>query len=1324
MFTLKRWTSLISIAALLLGMTTPVLADTGATRMPVEEPEAVGAEPALLQFTAGGQILGFTPQAAWLASGRHALRVGFEGANRVKPTSDTPTTRGGPATSLSRVTYTDLWNGISLTYEGADGGVAKSIYHLAPGANPAQIRLRYNVPVHLQDDGTLSLDFRNGRMTKSAPVAWQVVGGRRVPVDVAFEVCEQSVGFRVGDYDPRYPLVIIPIYYWHTFYGNGLRVYGRAITTDGDGNVYVAAYSQATWDGPAGEPPLHPYSGNGDITVLKLDSDGTYQWHTFYGSNGEDTCSSETAIITDGDGNVYVAGMSYATWNGDGGIGPLHSHSGDFDIFVLKLNNTGAYRWHTFYGSNNRELHAAIAADGVGNLYVTAASLVTWNGPAGEGPLHPHSGSYDIAVLKLDSTGAYQWHTFYGSSSDDHRGSIISDSSGNVYVVGDGWDTWNGPAGESPLHPYSGSRDMTVLKLNSAGGYQWHAFYGSSNDDFGMGIIVDGDGDIYVAGSSYDTWNGDGGSSPLHPHSGGNGDITVFKLNNDGAYQWHTFYGSSGSELGHAIALDGSGNVYVAGQSSAWNGPGGEAPLHPHSGNADITVLNLDSAGSYQWHTFYGSSSPDAGNGITVDGDGNVYVVGDSQATWNGDGGNSPLHPHSGGYSDIVVLRLGPPPSPDVAIDKQVLPATAEPGAAVTYTLTFSNPGTATATGVVLTDTIPVSVTNTSVISTSDVAITARAGTRYIWDVDDLAPGAGGVITVTGVLSEPLAACTFANTATITTTAADGDPANNEGTAGLTVQNVAPVSDAGSDQNVAPGATVTLNGAASSDANGDALTYGWRQTGGASIALSDSTAQAPTFTAPITAYMTLTFTLTVTDTGGLNDSDSVMVTVNNAAPLAEDDTDTVAEDSTDNAITVLANDSDANNDNLVVHTLETPDQGGAAVNGGDVVTYTPAADFFGAETFAYTVADGHGGFDTATVTITVTNVNDAPEIDPIPNQTIEEGDVLTVPVTATDVESDTLTFSLVDAPPGGSIDSATGDLSWATDETDGPAAHWLTVQVTDDGSPVLTDTATFTVTVNEVNRAPQAADDRYTMSEEQVLAVGATGVLSNDVDLDIPANPLTASLDVGPTRGELAFQPDGTFAYTPTNEVADYEAAFTYVLSDGALTDTATVSISVTADNDAPVADAGLHQSVDPGTLVTLDGRGSFDPETEPLTYTWAQVGGPTVSLSDPTAVTPTFTTAVTHTVLTFTLTVADPGGLASAADMVTITVEANRIYLPLVIRNANARDATGASRARLGQLVAHYPHWCCDRCSGRELHPSRRTAMKTAGASVAGCLW
>ena len=603
----------------------------------------------LLQFQSGGHVVGFTAGKMYVSNGTYALRVEFVGADKVAPqAADSASANDGAAPPLARVTYPNLWPGISLAYDAA-GGIARSTYTLRPGADPAAIRLRYNAPVTVEADGSLRIVYANGVMRESAPVAWQEIDGTRVPVAVEFvlrsppstEVGE--ISFRLGAYNPRYPLTIDPEYAWHTFYGS-VYDHGFGIAVDESDNVYVAGYSSASWLGDGDTAPLHAHGDFNDIVVVKLDSDGAYQWHTFYGGEGYDY---SYGIAMDGS-DVYVVGGSGDTWQGDGDADPLNPYSAGVDnIVVLKLDSDGAYQWHTFYEGEVLDRGNIIAVDGT-SIYIAGYSAAAWGVP-----LHAYSGLDDIFVLKLNSSGAYQWHTFYGAAGDDDYGNGITlDGSANVYVTGQSSATWLGDGNTDPLNPHSGLDDIFALKLNSSGAYQWHTFYGNTGVDHGYAIMMDGTY-VYVTGDSAATWQGDGDTAPLHTHSGGGFDIAVLKLDDDGAYQWHTFYGGTGIDNGDAIVVDESGGVYITGDSAAtW-----DTPLHAYSGGYDIVILKLDGDGAYRWHTFYGSgSNHDFGRGITLDGGNNVYVTGQSSATWLGDGDTDPLHPYYG--NDIVVLKL------------------------------------------------------------------------------------------------------------------------------------------------------------------------------------------------------------------------------------------------------------------------------------------------------------------------------------------------------------------------------------------------------------------------------------------------------------------------------------------------------------------------------------------------------------------------------------------------------------------------------------------------------------------------------------------
>jgi hypothetical protein len=271
---------------------------------------------------------------------------------------------------------------------------------------------------------------------------------------------------------------------------------------------------------------------------------------------------------------------------------------------------------------------------------------------------------------------------------------------------------------------------------------------------------------------------------------------------------------------------------------------------------------------------------------------------------------------------------------------------------------------------------------------------------------------------------------------------------------------------------------------------------------------------------------------------------------------------------------VLANDTDVDGDALTAVLMEGPSDGALVFNANGTFSYTPDANFFGADSFTYQARDPSGELsNVATVTLNVANANDAPALGLIEDAALDEQTELSFTATASDPDLplDDLSFSLLGAPAGATIDPLSGLFSWTPGE-DQDGVHGFTVRVTDDAG--LFDEQAVTVAVNEVNVAPvlDPIGDQ-TVSEGELLSftVGAS-------DADLPASGLAFSASGLPAGA--SFDPvTREFSWMPSEAQGPAAYAVTFLVTDdGALSDEETITITVNEDaslNAGPQADDG-----------------------------------------------------------------------------------------------------------------------------------------------------
>jgi large repetitive protein len=291
---------------------------------------------------------------------------------------------------------------------------------------------------------------------------------------------------------------------------------------------------------------------------------------------------------------------------------------------------------------------------------------------------------------------------------------------------------------------------------------------------------------------------------------------------------------------------------------------------------------------------------------------------------------------------------------------------------------------------------------------------------------------------------------------------------------------------------------------------------------------------------------------------------------------------------------VLANDTDVDGDSLSAVPVSGPSHGTLTLNADGSFSYTPEANYHGSDSFSYRASDGQAQSNIAIVTITVNSVNDAP-IATGSVATTNEDTALSAALSGADVDGDMLTYSIASGPAHGTVqlNSSTGAYTY-TPNADFNGSDSFTFQVSD-GS-LSSNVAAVTITINPVNDAPMAANDSYAVNEDGTLAVGASGVLANDSDVD--GDALSALLVSGPEHGSLTFNANGSFTYTPQGNYNGSDS-FTYKASDSALqSGTATVTITVNAVNDAPVA-AGESYALDEDMTLTVSSAGVLTNDSD-----------------------------------------------------------------------------------------------------------------------------
>ncbi len=678
--------------------------------------------------------------------------------------------------NYSRVNYASLYPGIDLTIYGA-GQEFEHDFIVAPGASSGQIRMKLGGArrILLASDGSARVLLADGWLTVRRPNVYQQTGTGRQPRDGRFMIlAKNEIGFDIGRYDHRRPLIIDPSLSYSTFLANSIIYFG-AFTSDASGSAYISGQSfggypvtsgafQQTCASCAAQLP--------DAIITKLNAEGTAAvFSTYLGGNNYD---QPTGIAVDSHGNVIVAGY---TSSPDFPVkNPVPAGSGGNATqwaFITSLSPDGSsLNYSSILGgaasnSSSTTWEFGVALDSDGNAYITGYtdSALFPLTPGALNNINPQYPKDAVYVTKFLANGSLGYSALLGDAAPQNGGggfigptAVAVDTAGSAYITGAAGTLWPTTSGAYQTKipgamPYAAPFVTKMAADGSAIVYS--TFIGDQGTP--SSITVDHSSEAYFTGSgvssSYPTT-----SNAFEGPIAASGCCPAFisKLNASGSQLLYSsfLYGSvsnSSFTYSQAVALDSAGDIWLAGYTDDPQFPLAR-PIQSTIAISSIGpiiftgfVSELNPAGSdLLLSTFFaGPTTGSQISGIGIDSAGNVHFAGVT---------GSDLYTTPGAYVPSVTT-----PPPDIDNFLFGFAASMDPSAASPL-ICISSPENAgigftlVAVGAYLTQTLTLNNCGTSSLNVSSVQASSSlytVPTNLNGCVNPVAAGASCTLSVT-----------------------------------------------------------------------------------------------------------------------------------------------------------------------------------------------------------------------------------------------------------------------------------------------------------------------------------------------------------------------------------------------------------------------------------------------------------------------------------------------------------------------------------------------------------------------------------------------
>ena len=596
----------------------------------------------------------------------------------------------------AKVKYEGVYPGIDLVYYDNGEGSLEYDFIVAPGADPSRIALSIEDAQSVEVDlsGDLVISALTGTIRKPAPKVYQEIDGKQQEITASYRLLDtrhssldtrpstvdtQTVAFALGAYDRKKPLVIDPQILYATYLGGSststvANEGARGVAVDAQGSVYVVGTTVST-NFPTKNPAQNVLKGFTNAFITKLDANGQLVYSTYLGGSGFD---EGTVIKVDDTGAAYVGGSTgsfdFPTVNSIQGTYGLRS-----DGFITKLSPTGSQIvYSTYLGGADSEGVADLALDAQKNVYVVGNIAPALGVPANDFPtVNPiqaiHGGGMRDGFLSvINSVGSsLLFSTYLGGNGDDFFQSIGPNPTNGNFFISFFTDSSNFPAGTSSdsMTPQADGTSRSVLGT-ARGSIDGNDRFIVVIEETGKITIVEPSVDkqvfgldlasAFVLGTSVSSFGSpqDGMAQDL---GGLNARLIVFDQNLNIAKT--TFFGGSGEDTISGLASDAKGAAYVIGNTTSTDLPVvNPIQANRSGGNASfegfLAVFHPKTLEPV-FATYLGGTGMEFLNGVTVDPQGNIYVVGETFGNFPNSTAGA-IQKQLSGRTDAFIIKISP----------------------------------------------------------------------------------------------------------------------------------------------------------------------------------------------------------------------------------------------------------------------------------------------------------------------------------------------------------------------------------------------------------------------------------------------------------------------------------------------------------------------------------------------------------------------------------------------------------------------------------------------------------------------------------------